>query len=103
VAIGHGALPLAMNTSQDSAFAHFVRRRRRLNERLDETRGQIDAWIAEHENQTPTMVDLATLEALLQTRRDALAALVALDDEFMSHLIELRSSPGGPPAAPPAS
>jgi hypothetical protein len=93
-----------MNHLQDSAFARFVRRRRRLNERLDETRGQIDAWIAEHEGKAPSMIALATLEALLQTRRDALAALIALDDEFMSHLIELRSTPGGQSAdvVPPA-
>jgi hypothetical protein len=82
-----------MTTTNDPEFARFVRRRLRLNERLDSTKQQIDAWISEHEANPPSMIALAKLEGLLKTRRDALADLVALDDEFMAHLIELRARP----------
>jgi hypothetical protein len=81
-----------MTATSDPAFGHFVRRRQRLNERLDVTRAQIDSWIAEHADTSPSMVALATLEALLAARRDALAEVIALDEEFMLHLIELRAA-----------
>jgi hypothetical protein len=80
-----------MTTANDPEFTLFVRRRQRLNERLDSTKQQIDAWISEHEADAPSMTALATLEGLLKTRRDVLADLVALDDEFMGHLIDLRA------------
>jgi hypothetical protein len=80
-----------MTVSPDPEFVQFVRRRQRLNERLDASRAQLDAWLAEHLSEVPSMVQLATLEALLTTRRDALAELIALDDDFMLHLIELKS------------
>ena len=38
---------------------------------------------------------LANLEVLLKTRRDLLAELVDLDDEFMLHLIQMRSTGSG--------
>lgn len=37
------------------------------------------------------MTALANLEVLLKTRRDLLAQLVDLDDEFMLHLIQMRA------------
>ncbi|HLG12303.1 MAG TPA: hypothetical protein VI876_11150 [Dehalococcoidia bacterium] len=81
-----------MTSQNDPKFAQFLRRRERLNARLDATRAQFDTWLVEHTSGAgPSIVALATLEALLKTRRDALAELVALDDEFMEHLIELRT------------
>lgn len=41
------------------------------------------------------MSALANLELLLKTRRDLLAQLVDLDDEFMVHLIQMRGSESG--------
>jgi hypothetical protein len=88
-----------VTSSYDTEFAQFVRRRARLNERLDSTRAQIDAWIEEHQGESPNMVALATLEVLLKTRRDALAELVRLDDAFVDHLIALKGGAGEPPTA----
>lgn len=39
----------------------------------------------------PPVHALANLEVLLKARRDLLAELVALDDEFMLHLIQMRT------------
>jgi hypothetical protein len=74
----------------DPQFARFIDRRETLNEHLDVTRAQVDAWIATHEVGEPTVADLAHLEGLLAQRRDYLAQLAELDDTFMNHLLELR-------------
>ena len=74
----------------DPEFAQFARRRQRLNERLEASRQQLDAWMLEHSEQTPSMLALGTLEGLLKTRRDMLAELVSLDEQFMDHLIEMK-------------
>ena len=66
----------------------FVRRRKKLNECLDETRVAIDRWL-ERQPMPPPLSALATLEVLLTERRDRLAELIALDDELMLLLIHL--------------
>ena len=66
----------------------FVRRRKKLNECLDETRVAIDTWL-ERQPMPPPLAALASLEVLLTERRDCLAELIALDDELMLLLIRL--------------
>ena len=79
---------------RDEVFASFVRKRQSLNEGLDESRRAIDLWLEEQPQPAPLHA-LANLEVLLKTRRDLLAELVSLDDEFMMHLIEMRSGRQG--------
>lgn len=79
----------------EDQFAIFGRKRKSLNEGIDKAGKAIDIWF-EQQPMPPPMLALANLEVLLKTRRDLLAELVALDDEFMLHLIRLRQQP--PPA-----
>lgn len=85
---------------REDLFAAFVRKRKSLNEAIEKSGKAIDIWL-EQQPFPPAMVALANLEVLLKTRRDLLAELVSLDDEFMVHLLRLR---GGAPSQedPPA-
>ena len=84
-----------MNLQRDSEFARFTQKRQRLNEQLDESRGRLDAWLAEHSHQEISVTDLAYLEGLLQARRSLLSELVALDETFMLHMLDLRNQGPG--------
>jgi hypothetical protein len=86
-----------MTLEQDAAFQRFVQRRQRLNEQLEEARLRIDAWIAEHQDDSPSTSELAYLEGILKARRDLLAELVELDDTFMTHILELLGRMEGRP------
>jgi hypothetical protein len=77
---------------REELFAIFARKRRSLNEGIDKAGKAIDTWF-EQQPMPPAMVALANLEVLLKNRRDLLAELVALDDEFMVYLIKLREQP----------
>ena len=88
----HSASNFSGDTSD--AFVSFARRRALLNDQLDDTKRAIDSWF-ERQPQPAPMGALANLEVLLKTRRDLLAELVDLDDEFMLHLIQMRSTGSG--------
>jgi hypothetical protein len=77
-------------SDRDEVFGSFIRKRKSLNESLDESRKAIDSWFDRQPLPAP-MHALANLEVILKTRRDLLAELVVLDDEFMLHLIQMRS------------
>ena len=77
-------------TERNDLFASFARRRHTLNEDLDESRRVIDQWFERQPMPAPISA-LANLEVLLKARRDLLAELVALDDDFMLHLIRMRA------------
>jgi hypothetical protein len=77
---------------QEDQFMNFARKRKSLNEGIDKAGKAIDIWF-EQQPMPPAMVALAQLEVLLKARRDLLAELVALDDEFMDYLIRLREQP----------
>jgi len=74
----------------NSRYADFVTRRRRLNERLDSLGRDVDEWI-EGYNGTPSMSVLATLEGLLTERRLLLTRLAELDESFVQYLVTLRN------------
>jgi hypothetical protein len=78
-------------TLDEVELLHFYRRRQRLNERLDASRTQIDAWINTCQGRVPSMTDIATLEGLLMIRRDTLAELVDLDDRLIGLMLDGRS------------
>ena len=80
-----------MNSGSEAIFESFSRRRQNLNEALDESRVAIDLWFERQPLPAP-MAALAHLEVLLKTRRDLLTQLVALDDEFMDQLIQMRAA-----------
>jgi hypothetical protein len=80
------------HTDNDEAFMSFIRQRERLNQSLDQSRRAIDTWLEQQPWPAPISA-LANLEVLLKARRDLLQELVALDDEFMLHLIQMRSQP----------
>jgi hypothetical protein len=74
----------------DPVFERFVERRRRLNERLHASASEVDQWLDQNTEAMPGLSELARLEVLLAERRDMLTELAALDDSFMTHLLELR-------------
>ena len=78
-----------MTPGADDEFRRFVQRRARLNQQLDEARDRIDQWVGQHESGEASPTDLALLEGLLEARRNLLRQLLALDDQFMEHLLEL--------------
>jgi hypothetical protein len=75
---------------RDEVFESFIRKRKSLNEGLDQSRKALDLWFERQPLPAP-MHALANLEVILKTRRDLLAKLVILDDEFMLHLIQMRA------------
>jgi hypothetical protein len=71
-------------------FAAFLKRRRYLNERLDETRARIDAWFDKHMGTEPEILDLAALEGLLNERRKVFEEFIAAHEAFMEAAIRSR-------------
>ena len=84
----------------DVEYKRFADRRRRLNERLEQSAAQIDFWISDHEGRTASLSELASLEGLLQTRREHLAQMLELDESFMNQLLRLREAAAGRDSAP---
>ena len=84
-AMGAGVLQSEM----EQRFERFAVSRDRINERLVTTRGQVDDCVASIRSQgeDPAVAELALLEGLLATRRDALAELIELDEKFMDYLL----------------
>ena len=76
----------------DVEYRRFADRRRRINERLEQSAAQIDVWIADHEGRTASLSELASLEGLLQTRREQLAQMLEQDESFMNQLLRLRET-----------
>ena len=77
--------------SHEETFARFKRKRQALNDRLDASRGEIDALLENHPLPL-SMPSLATLEVILKERRELLAELVALDDQLMEQLVQQRTA-----------
>jgi len=67
-----------------------------LNDQLDRLRNDVDRWLADNDGDDPTMGDIAKLAGLLETRRDLLNELAALDERFLKYLLQVqpRSSRG---------
>ena len=67
-----------------------------MNDQLDRLRNDVDRWLADNDGDDPTMGDIAKLAGLLETRRDLLNELAALDERFLKYLlqVQLRSSRG---------
>jgi hypothetical protein len=59
-------------------------------------RNDVDRWLADNDGDDPTMGDIAKLAGLLETRRDLLNELAALDERFLKYLLQVqpRSSRG---------
>jgi hypothetical protein len=68
----------------------FSEQRQALIERSDAAGGDIDKWIAAYTDTEPPMSELARLETLLKLRRDALEALMRLDEDFIDYLVSHR-------------
>jgi hypothetical protein len=81
--------PPEPDLSKDAAYRAFVRRRRMLNQRLDDTRARLESWIEENDSPASNH-DIALLEGLLAASRQALQELIEMDDEFMTYLIKAR-------------
>ena len=77
----------------ETEFARFTRRREVLNQRLDATRAELDAWIAENAGQSAATAGLAYLEGLLATRSRIFQELKDLDDSLVDFLLRLRHKP----------
>ena len=83
-----------MNEGHSKEFQAFIDGRSRLNEQLDRLRADVDRWLATNDGDDPTMGDIAKLAGLLETRKDLLNELAALDERFLKYLlqVQLRSS-----------
>jgi hypothetical protein len=53
-------------------------------------RNDVDRWLADNDGDDPTMGDIAKLAGLLETRRDLLNELAALDERFLKYLLQLQ-------------
>jgi hypothetical protein len=73
-------------TAYEQSLERFIHKRDVLNARLDATRREIDSIL--DPKIRPSVTLLATLEVLLKERRDQLAELAVLDDDFMSELLK---------------
>ena len=67
-----------------------------MNDQLDRLRNDVDRWLADNDGDDPTMGDIAKLAGLLETRKDLLNELAALDERFLEYLLQVqpRSSRG---------
>ena len=74
-----------MTPAYEQSLQRFVEKREALNARLDATRQEVDSLL--YELTTPSVQMLAAMEVLLKQRRDLLAQLAALDDDFMCELL----------------
>ena len=85
-----------MSEGHTREFQAFITGRSRLNEQLDRLRESVDRWLADNDGDDPTMGDIAKLAGLLETRKDLLNELAALDERFLKYLlqVQLRSSRG---------
>ena len=83
-----------MSEGHSKEFQAFTDGRSRLNEQLDRLRDDVDRWLANNDGGDPTMGDIAKLAGLLETRKNFLNELAALDERFLKYLlqVQLRSS-----------
>ena len=82
-----------MTTQRDKEFQAFIDGRNRLNEQLDRLRADIDRWLAQNGDEDErSIAGIAKLAGLLETRRNLLHELAALDDNFVKYLLQLRAS-----------
>ena len=85
-----------MSEGHSREFQAFITGRSRLTEQLDRLRDGVDRWLADNDGDDPTMGDIAKLAGLLETRKDLLNELAALDERFIEYLlqVQLRNSRG---------
>lgn len=80
----------------DSAFVRYVSARAHIYRQLDAIRVEVDAWLADMATRSPTMADLARLEAFHVQRQRALQELQGAEELFLDHLV---SQIGNAPAS----
>ena len=81
---------IALSEGHTREFQVFTDGRSRLNEQLDRLRDDVDRWLANNDGDDPTMGDIAKLAGLLETRKDLLNELAALDERFLKYLLQLQ-------------
>ena len=81
---------LALSEGHAREFQAFTDGRSRLNEQLDRLRDDVDRWLASNSGNDPTMGDIAKLAGFLETRKDLLSELAALDERFLKYLLQLQ-------------
>ena len=79
-----------MSEGHDKEFRAFIDGRARLNEQLDRLRADVDRWLDSNAGDDPTMGDIAKLAGLLETRKDLLNELAALDERFLKYLLQVQ-------------
>jgi hypothetical protein len=73
----------------DPTLGRFVKRRDRLNQRLEDSRLGINEWLA-HQTMPTSLPALARLEALIARQRDLHSELAAVEDDFIHYLLRVR-------------
>ena len=79
-----------MSEGHSKEFQAFTDGRSRLNEQLDRLRDDVDRWLATNDGGDPTMGDIAKLAGLLETRKNFLNELAALDERFLKYLLQVQ-------------
>ena len=82
-----------MTEDFEIAFETFVAKREALNDQLLVSRQTVDR-LMEERPEPPTIRWLAQIEVYLKLRRDQLATLVALDDDFVNLLVKANRGSG---------
>jgi hypothetical protein len=79
-----------LSEGRSREFQAFITGRSRLNEQLDRLREGVDRWLTDNDGDDPTMGDIAKLAGLLETRKDLLSKLSALDARFLEYLLQVQ-------------
>jgi hypothetical protein len=84
---------------ESDPYERLVSVRRRLRDRITETRDDLDSWIEAHSDRRPTMTELAHLGGILAERRSLLDQMLKAEDDLLAHLVAMRRNrPEEPPA-----
>jgi hypothetical protein len=75
-------------------FETFTAKREALNDQLEISRQTVDR-LMEERPEPPTIRWFAQIEVYLKIRRDQLADLVALDDDFVNFLVKVNAEGAG--------
>jgi hypothetical protein len=89
-------------TSRKAAIDKYRQVRRDSFARMEDLRHRMDAWLEVHEEQEPSMSDLATLEGLHGERLRIVAQLEAAERDMIDAIIKARPTAGQPSTEVPA-
>ena len=77
----------------EQSYIRYVSSRARIYRRLDQLRGEIDAWLKEIASRAPSMSEVAQLEAYHAERQRLLIEMQDAEERFLDHLVRRIGNP----------